>query len=155
MKMEKIDHILEMILMDDSPMDAEGHTDAAQANRAITIAKVRSMKRWSLFFGGGDYRMIEQPERGEYVKFEEADAIISGLSDELLCMSEALSAAATLETTDGEDWKLNCQYLLDILDNQGFMSSDLGEEDEAEIEGIRSALAAALPRHPERNDNAE
>jgi len=52
-------------------------------------------------------------------------------------------------------WRLNCQYLLDILDNQGFAASDLGEEDEDTINIIRSALESSAPVKGETEGSAD
>jgi hypothetical protein len=45
-----------------------------------------------------------------------------------------------------EQWKQRCQYLLDVLDGQGFAERDMAEEDELAIIGIRAALATTEGR---------
>lgn len=56
----------------------------------------------------------------------------------------ALRAAPTPPQPIGaQDWRRNCQYLLDVLDGQGFASSDLSEEDDDAISFIRASLGEA------------
>lgn len=51
-------------------------------------------------------------------------------------------------------WMLNCQYLLDVLDQQGFSETDLSEEDESAIKGIRDLLStqSIQPCHNPKGD---
>lgn len=70
-----------------------------------------------------------------FVGYEHSAQVeIARLNDDLTCHSEALLA-----------WKMNCQHLLDVMDNQGFDERDLGDEDESAIKGIRDDLATLTP----------
>ncbi|WP_457661242.1 hypothetical protein [Sinorhizobium medicae] len=60
------------------------------------------------------------------------------LRDTLSALSP--SDTAPTSTDRPEFWEQNCQYLLDIFDNHGFMASDLAEEDEDLIAEIRAHL---------------
>lgn len=94
--------------------------------------------------------MVEAAAKAHTPQFDRMTSDIQEYA--LIQMRSALEAALTAAPASAEpdravaevkkrDWKQNCQYLIDILDNQGFMSSDLGEEDEGEIERIRFELS--------------
>lgn len=55
-------------------------------------------------------------------------------------------AYESIGKASSDQWRLNCQYLLDVLDQQGFSEADLSEEDENAIQGIRAALSRAEGR---------
>jgi hypothetical protein len=82
---------------------------------------------------------VYDTENGVYLTRSEEAAIASGHEYAGLYRREGSGANMAAEWAT-ENWKLNCQYLLDLFDNWGFISSSLGEEDEGEIERIRAEL---------------
>ena len=91
--------------------------------------------------GSSNQPMIDIIE-GVAKEIEAAPAPIQGGSQEgrKVMEDDTIAMNSVPQPERGEDWRQNCQYLIDIMDNEGFEFSNLCEDDQAGLNDIRALL---------------
>lgn len=109
----------------------EALEDEASRVGPLTIEEIRAV-----FNRACNVLAKSEPPVGDWYASRSAEERAAGREQNAI-------AYERFEKASSDYWQRQCQYLLDVLDGQGFAERDMAEEDEAAIAGVRARLASS------------